>query len=1166
MSLVDYEHSIEEPEDIESATFEQFMDENGILWELSDTLKDRSVPNSLRQQDPEYTIEIKPSNQMGSNHFTQQADYDFQRRGQSELSGVAGKPESRQRVQDRSKSAESIQHDRLSLGVRNRSMSPRVRFSDQKQYWPCSEDANKSSSLRSQDPQYDKNSTPKSSGSQSEKGIPENSSNSVTDIKPDFEKLWLRDVSIGTTTPSVESFVPFQTRSSRPVMKQKNLIKASGQTKDQGCQPFKDSSTQTWLLDFPLSLDDLGSVSQRSSFVRSRRPEYPINPLPVSRNEVKGVNTDVPVGKSTTSENPLTQRPPYNSNEQRYDIRSSFLDPTSVICGSPSSISEVQNHFLSQNPQVQSQCISSAQKSEQKEISTEVYKPSHLSVNTKGRLCDGIGGHSSISDSNEQSRDSESSEKIWEESNRRNQSSGSKNGKEYTDYRSSKLKNIKYRRNGQFPDSRYSRDERFDQSQASKFKKERRNKYSPDSTDSEYANDHHAHNAYLYRRGRESGRSKNSRESMSSSSKYRNGRDANSSNRNDQSVDRDYRKKRQGRKNDYSPKARFRNIDRDDCSDEYEDSQGKDDNKYKSRRKHFHKRKKRISNSSDDLDRDRKTDRLNFRSSSRSDISSNSVYDSQDSVHSRTSVRNPYSETRSSVTLASKSPMQGDPSMTSGNTHSESLNMQLTLTSHDKQDVSDLSAISIPNHEANIHSDNSRTFSESHISDQRKPDIDTEMIEPGIKDSFERNGDYLLSSVKDQISDEIVPVNVQYDSDYEKTDIISAEICEDQKHRHAEDAGAEQIVAGNHVHVVMDTDDQYSLYSIGSSSLSRTSSQESLLDNIPKSRREAVRQRRLALYLVFRYLDTKTLGRVAGVSREWKKVSRQSSLWKQVHLSHTRCTSKTLETLARWCTQLESLHLEDVYTRKQLELESDEDYAQAVRASLEAGVECLLQVSESTLKSITIINCPHVLTDKCMWLASCYSRMLQDVCYHSNTYILGADVLWALGAGCGLIQSLDIAPLYPCANTEKFTNKCLQIIAQSLPGLDRLCIGGQQVDINGFVLIAKSCQRLYSLSLHGCVDVVEDVAVAMCRKGLKNLRSLDFSHTPVTDKALLHFYSCCKHLKSIHVSFCLEDVTTDPELKENAENFNKRIKALEKLKKKGGLWNILKLDVQKVQD
>lgn len=255
-----------------------------------------------------------------------------------------------------------------------------------------------------------------------------------------------------------------------------------------------------------------------------------------------------------------------------------------------------------------------------------------------------------------------------------------------------------------------------------------------------------------------------------------------------------------------------------------------------------------------------------------------------------------------------------------------------------------------------------------------------------------------------------------------------------------------------------------------------------------------------------------------------------------------------------------------MYTRKQLELESDEDYAVAIRASLEAGVECLLQVSESTLKSVTIINCQHVLTDKCMWLASCYSRMLQDVRYHSNIHILGADVLWALGAGCGLIRSLDIAPLYPCTNTEKFTNKCLQIIAQFLPELDKLCIGGKHLDVNGFVLIAKSCQRLYGLSLHGCVDVEEDVSIAMCRKGLKNLRSLNFIHTPVTDKALLHFYSSCKHLKSIHISFCPEDITTDPDSKEIRENFNKRVKSLEKLKKKGGLWNILKLEVHKVQD
>ena len=46
-------------------------------------------------------------------------------------------------------------------------------------------------------------------------------------------------------------------------------------------------------------------------------------------------------------------------------------------------------------------------------------------------------------------------------------------------------------------------------------------------------------------------------------------------------------------------------------------------------------------------------------------------------------------------------------------------------------------------------------------------------------------------------------------------------------------------------------------------------------------------------------------------------------------------------------------------------------------------------------------------------MISGYSRMLQKLCYHSNTDTIGPDALWALGAGCGLVNHLSIPPLYP---------------------------------------------------------------------------------------------------------------------------------------------------------
>ncbi|XP_021351661.1 uncharacterized protein LOC110449242 [Mizuhopecten yessoensis] len=1269
MSLVDYEDDMDEPDDVESATFEQFMDENGILWESSDTFKDHLTPDSLNQRKSGTTRKIDRDSQVARE--SEVARPHFQR------VSLSGRLNSSQRDQARrSKSAEPIPYDRQECGVRNRSMSPRVRFSDQQQYWPFSEDntSHRSSSQRSKFQRTGKNHTQRSLCSQSEEEVLERSFCSVIEDRPNFEELWLKDVSVGTDTPSIENYVPLPTRSTKlalrqkmdeqPILPEKQTTGGSSpcfvKKKDQSCQPLKESSTQTWLLDCPLSLDDLGSVSQRSSFVRPNRASKSdsiscdsmarVIP-PVKRLEGKEADNDTIAGNSHTtsaSTNRAAQMSPCHAIGQRSEVQSENIS-------SHDTRFEGEDLIIDRN-------VDSTFNNEGKGFPSKTkYEEKNKTYQSQDSRCGG-------------NRDDRPSNLLYIDAGGRDQSLDSRdinghspNSKCRRDDRIDQSPDSGYRydqsqelrhRNDQSPELRHRNDRspdtrhRYDQSPNSRYRNDRspelrhrsdrppdtryiydqspesryRNDQSPDtryrydqSSESKYRNDQSPHSKYsredrtdqsldsINRHG-QSPKSKcirGGRNDQSKHSRYTEDRTdqfPNSKYRNDQSPNSKYRKdedsqfrdsrynndhhpvkhdryRKDGKRYDHSQTLEYKTTGRKDYSDECDDSQDDwTDHDNKNSIQRVHKRGGYYSNTNDEDDdidltgRARKKDRsYNRKSPSRNSRSSSSESDSHDSGHRRRSEKFRHKkrsdkssslERQSSIKEASQCPHQDDLSASIGN--SESLNPELkpiAPTDYDQQNTSKVSPIASPDDGVKINSEDSKDLD---VSIQNQNKVISEMSELNANDSSERETKSPACNTAQILENS--PDGVQHESKIDATDILLVAGIGGQQHQPTEDTEAEQMAHRKDDHVVMDTDDQYSLYSIGSSSLSRTSSQESLLESLPKSRREAVRQRRTSLYLVFRYLDTKSLGRVAGVCREWKKVSRQSALWKRVHLTHTRFTSKALQTLARWCTQLESLHLEDIYTRKQLELESDEDFAQAVRASLEGGLECLLQVSESSLKSIIIINCPHILTDKCMWLASCYSRMLQNVCYHSNTHILGADVLWALGAGCGLIRSLDIAPLYPCVSTEKFTNKCLQIISQFLPELDRLCIGGQQLDVNGFVLIAQSCQRLYCLSLHGCVDIEEDVALAMCRKGLKNLRSLDFNHTPVTDKALLHFYSSCKHLKSIHVSFCTEDVSKDPELKDTTENFNKRIKALEKLKKKGGLWNILKLDVQRVND
>lgn len=67
---------------------------------------------------------------------------------------------------------------------------------------------------------------------------------------------------------------------------------------------------------------------------------------------------------------------------------------------------------------------------------------------------------------------------------------------------------------------------------------------------------------------------------------------------------------------------------------------------------------------------------------------------------------------------------------------------------------------------------------------------------------------------------------------------------------------------------------------------------ESYLENVPKTERFETKRRRKALLCVFKYLNHKTLARVALVCREWKAISRSPSLWINVELKFGQISSK----------------------------------------------------------------------------------------------------------------------------------------------------------------------------------------------------------------------------------------------------------------------------------
>ncbi|XP_024145275.1 F-box only protein 41 [Oryzias melastigma] len=314
---------------------------------------------------------------------------------------------------------------------------------------------------------------------------------------------------------------------------------------------------------------------------------------------------------------------------------------------------------------------------------------------------------------------------------------------------------------------------------------------------------------------------------------------------------------------------------------------------------------------------------------------------------------------------------------------------------------------------------------------------------------------------------------------------------------------------------------------------------------------------RAALFCIFTYLDTKTLLRAAEVCRNWRFVARHPAVWTRVLLENARISSKFLCTLSQWCTQTHSLILQNLKPRQRGKKESKEDYLKSTRGCLEEGLEALLKATGSNLLILKISHCPNLLTDRSLWLASCFCRALQAVTYRSATDPVGQEVIWALGAGCRDIISLQVAPLHPCQQPARFSNRCLQTIGRCWPHLRALGVGGAGCGIQGLASLARNCMRLQVLELDHVSEINQEVAAEVCREGLKGLEMLVLTSTPVTPKALLHFNSVCRNLKSIVVQIGIEDYFEDPNSPEARKLFDEMVNKLQALKKRPGFSKIL---------
>ncbi|XP_029932700.1 F-box only protein 41-like [Myripristis murdjan] len=324
---------------------------------------------------------------------------------------------------------------------------------------------------------------------------------------------------------------------------------------------------------------------------------------------------------------------------------------------------------------------------------------------------------------------------------------------------------------------------------------------------------------------------------------------------------------------------------------------------------------------------------------------------------------------------------------------------------------------------------------------------------------------------------------------------------------------------------------------------------------------EALR-RRAGLFCVFPYLDAASLLRAAEVCSDWRFVARHPAVWTRLRLENARVSAKFLSSLSQWCTQTQSVVLINLKPRSRRADETREEYHNNTRGSLEVGVEAVLRSAGGSVLHLSVSQCPHILTDRTLWLASCYCRNLQTLTYRSSSHPPGQEVLWALGAGCRNISSLQVAPIHPCQQPTRFGNRCLQTIGRCWPHLRSLSVGGAGCGTQGLVAVVRSCVHLQVLELERITDLGLQAATELSRDGLQSLETLVLTHTPVSGQAIMHFHSVCVNLQAIVVHISVSDYFEEPETQEAQTLFREILSTLKVLQKRPGLCDVLQVKAE----
>nr|CAB3245337.1 F-box only protein 41-like [Phallusia mammillata] len=317
-----------------------------------------------------------------------------------------------------------------------------------------------------------------------------------------------------------------------------------------------------------------------------------------------------------------------------------------------------------------------------------------------------------------------------------------------------------------------------------------------------------------------------------------------------------------------------------------------------------------------------------------------------------------------------------------------------------------------------------------------------------------------------------------------------------------------------------------------------------------KSSPYGAEHREVVLFYVFAHLPSLDLLRCSSVCHEWRGLSHDPQLWSRISFENVYLNPKLLHSISHWATETCLIKLRNI--------DAIHD-KQASLGSFEEGLESVLKSSGENLLLISIENCDPVVTSRTMWLLTCYNKNVRSVTYRSSLDPLSYQVAWAMGTACRNIESLEVAPVHPCLSSDLFNNNVARLMSWCWPGLRALSIGGPGIDGSGLLAVALNCHHLKVLELDHAKGVTEDTAQSACKHGLKDLRILLFTHTPVLASTVVVFLKNSP-LKLLQVS--LEQQDFFPKKGKQAKiipEYNKLQASFQKLQRRPEFQRVLQI-------